>query len=158
MGTWIFQGNPYRFDIEAYLGSRPVQFVWLVTRYAEEMRVGDRVFLYRVGGDKPSRAGIIAEAEIVGLPELRAEQPDAVSFWRGTTAAEAGELRQRALLRLIRSASSREILRRDWLLEDPILKELPNLKMAAGTNYPVKEEQATRRTHFGTARVSIGLK
>jgi hypothetical protein len=48
----------------------------------------------------------------------------------------------RAGLRLVKVASKREVLRRAWRLEDPILKELPNLKMQAGTNYKIANPQA----------------
>jgi hypothetical protein len=128
--TWLFQGNPDRFDIDGYFATEPTQFVWLVTRYAYEMRPGDRVFIYRTGND----AGVIAEAEIIGSPKLRPEEPDAVPFWRGDTTA-ASEVLPRAQLRLVRVAGAREVLRRDWLREDPVLRELPNLKMAAATNF-----------------------
>jgi len=50
MGTWIFQGNPDDYDIDGYLGSRPAQLVWLVTRYASEIIIGDRVYLWRNQG------------------------------------------------------------------------------------------------------------
>jgi hypothetical protein len=143
MRTWIFQANPDRFDIDGYLASRPSQFVWLVTRYAQEIRPGERVFIYRTGGEGRTGAGIIAEAEIVAAPEPRPEDPEARPFWRSET-TEAEEVVPRAQLRLVRTAGSREILRRDWLLEDPVLKDLPNLRMAAGTNYPVEIRQSER--------------
>jgi hypothetical protein len=43
MRTWIFQGNPDDFDIDGYLATQPVEFPWLVTRYAADIAVGDRV-------------------------------------------------------------------------------------------------------------------
>ena len=36
------------------------------------------------------------------------------------------------------------MLRRDWFLEDPVLRDLPNLRMAAGTNYAIDPRQADR--------------
>ena len=42
--TWIFQGNPDQFDLDAYLGTSPTQLPWLVTRYAQQIEVGDWVF------------------------------------------------------------------------------------------------------------------
>jgi predicted HNH restriction endonuclease len=137
--TWIFQCSPERFDIDGYLSSLPTRFVWLVTRYGDEMRPGDRVFIYRTGID----AGVVAEAEIIGGPELRPEDPEAVPFWRGDRTG-AAEVVPRAQLRLMRVAGTREVLRRDWLLEDPVLRDLPNLKMAAGTNYPISSAHAER--------------
>jgi 5-methylcytosine-specific restriction endonuclease McrA len=66
-----------------------------------------------------------------------------VSFWRGNT-EQAVQILPRALLRLNRVAIKKEVLRREWLAQDPVLSELPNLKMAAGTNYPVTPQQAAR--------------
>jgi len=62
MQTWVFQGNPARFEIDDYLATQPTRFVWLVSRYAEAMRVGDRVFIYRTGGE--DRAATAANTEI----------------------------------------------------------------------------------------------
>lgn len=139
MQTWIFQCNPDQFDIDAYLASRPVRFVWLVTRYAEDMRPGDRVFVWKTGTD----AGIIAEAEITGTPEPLAEELEALPYWR-TNLEKRNDVVPRTRMRLLRVAGSREILRRDWCREDPVLRDLPNLKMAAGTNYPIEPRQAER--------------
>jgi predicted HNH restriction endonuclease len=137
--TWIFQGNPEYFDIDGYFATNPGRFVWLVTRYADEMRSGDRVFIYRTG----PTAGVVAEAEIIGAPAPQPEDPEAVRFWRGDRTG-AMEVRPRVPLSLLRVAGNREVLRRDWLREDPVLQDLPNLKMAAGTNYPIESGHAAR--------------
>jgi hypothetical protein len=47
-------------------------------------------------------------------------------------------------MRLVKVASRREVLRRDWFAEDPVLHNLPNLRMQAGTNYRISEEHARR--------------
>jgi hypothetical protein len=144
MRTWVFQGNPDEFDLNTYLATRPAQLPWLVTRYANDISVGDRVYIWRTQGKDKAIAGVIAEAEVIEPVTLRAESADAAPFWRAG-AREATEHRPRALLRLVRLASGRrEVIRRDWCLEDPILQTLPNLKMAAGTNYPLGSEQAER--------------
>jgi hypothetical protein len=44
----------------------------------------------------------------------------------------------------VKVASKREVLRRDWFEEDPILNTLPNLKMQAATNYRIEQPQAYR--------------
>ena len=144
MQTWIFQGNPDQFDLDAYLATSPTQLPWLVTRYAEQIAVGDRVFIWRTqGSTKKNDAGIVAEATVVAPPMPRSESADAVPFWRSNS-EQAVEVRSRALLRLNRVASTNEVLRREWLTGDAVLSDLPNLKMAAGTNYPVTQEHAAR--------------
>ncbi len=143
MRTWIFQGNPDDYDIDSYLASRPAQVLWLVTRYALEIAVEDRVYLWRNQGQDRAVAGVVAEATVLASPALRIEDPEAVLFWR-----EQGERSQapqvRAVMRLVKVASAREVIRREWCVDDPILRDLPNLRMQAGTNYPVSAEQARR--------------
>jgi EVE domain/HNH endonuclease len=143
MRTWIFQGNPHQFDIDAYLASFPSHFVWLVTRYADEINLGDRVYIWRTLGAKGTVAGIVAEAEVIGRAEPRHENPDALPYWKSDREARA-DVAPRADLRLVRLARSREVLKREWFVEDPVLRELPNLRMAAGTNYPVEPQLVDR--------------
>jgi EVE domain/HNH endonuclease len=144
MRTWIFQGNPDDFDIDGYLATRPVELPWLVTRYADQIAVGDRVYIWRAQGSaQGNTAGVIAEAEVIAAPALRPESPDAVPFWR-RGGDEATALRNRAILRLVRIARPREVIQRRWCIEDPVLRDLRVLKMASGTNYPLTEKHAER--------------
>lgn len=143
MTTWIFQGNPDEFDIDGYLASRPPQIVWLVTRYASEMSVGDRVYLWRNQGKQKAIAGIVAEGVIASTPELRVEDSYGTAFWKEKN-ARASAPQIRVALRPIKVATKREVIRRDWCEEDPILRNLPNLKMQAQTNYLVSDEQEAR--------------
>jgi HNH endonuclease len=143
MRTWIFQGNPDEFDLDSYFATAPTEIPWLVTRYSNDIMIGDRVYIWRTQGKQKAVAGVIAEGEVIAPVALRSESPDAVPFWR-TGAAEATETRPRILLRLVRVATLREVIRRDWCAEDPVLRTLPNLKMAAGTNYPLARDQSER--------------
>jgi predicted HNH restriction endonuclease len=143
MQTWIFQGNPDDYDIDGYLSSRPAQLVWLVTRYASEIAVRDRVYLWRNQGKQSAIPGIIAEGIVTAAPELRGEDPEGVRFWR-TDGPRATAPQVRAVMRLIKVGTAREVIRRDWCIEDPVLRDSPNLKMGAGTNYPIPPDQALR--------------
>src|SRR5262245_18711481 len=143
MQTWIFQCNPDDFDVEGYLASRPAEVVWLVTRYPHEIGVGDRVYIWRNQGTRQATSGVIAEAVVIAAPQLRPEAEDAVRFWR-TEGPRSDTPQVRALLRLVKIANNREVIRRNWCLEDPILKDLPNLRMAAATNYRLTPRQALR--------------
>jgi hypothetical protein len=143
MQTWIFQSNPDEFDIDAYLASRPAQVAWLVTRYASKIAVGDRVYFWRNQGKQGAIAGIIGEGIVTTAPELREEDRNAVPFWR-TAGPRSTDAQVRAVMYLVKVAKNREVLRRDWCLEDPILRNLANLRMRARTNYPTTPEQALR--------------
>jgi hypothetical protein len=120
MREWIFQGNRDEFDIDGYLATAPAYFRWLVTRYGDEIAVGDRVYLWRNQGRQKAVAGVIVEAEIIAPTEPRTESPDALPFWR-SGASEAATPADRVLLRLVRVAGAREVIRRDWCIEDPVL-------------------------------------
>ena len=64
MTTWIFQGNPQRFNIDDYLAAnRDIR--WLVTRYADRISEGDVVYLWRTNRRGKDDAAIVAKA-IVG--------------------------------------------------------------------------------------------
>jgi hypothetical protein len=64
---------------------------------------------------------VVAEAEIVANPQSMSDRPDALPFWR-SDAARAKAVVPRVLLRLLRTASAREVLRREWCHEDPLLR------------------------------------
>lgn len=138
--TWIFQSNPYRFDIDGYLKQNNGELSWLVTRHKSDIKVGDTVYLWRSGND----SGVVGEAEVVGPVERRADDPEALPFW--AHGDDSGtELADRVRLRLRRIASrKREVIRRDWLKEDHELRELSIVKMPTGTNFRVDPELAPR--------------
>jgi hypothetical protein len=45
---------------------------------------------------------------------------------------------------LLRRASKREVLKREWLIDDAVLKDLLIVRQPAGTNFPVEPEQERR--------------
>src|SRR5262245_58011634 len=110
--TWLFQANPDRFDISGYLATRPTEINWLVTRYESEIAVGDRAFMWlAVGNGTGDNAGIIAEGEIVVAPRPSMSEPGAAPFWTDPT--EQDQEAVRALIRLVKIANKREVLKRD---------------------------------------------
>jgi hypothetical protein len=141
--TWIFQANPDRFDIDAFLATRPVTTTFLVTRYREEVAVGDQVFIWRsIGGGNQDAAGIVAQGEVIDPPTLRPDEPAARPFWANPSEADIAA--ERVILRLIRIADSRDIIRRRWIQEDPILRHMLILRLANATNYEVPDTEAAR--------------
>jgi hypothetical protein len=144
MRTWIFQGNPDRYDIDGYLAARPAELLWLVTRYESDISVGDRVYLWRNQGADGAVAGVIAEGIITAPPTLRVQDAESIRYWRDEKDRNNSQPSVRAGMRLVKVASTREVIRREWCLDDPILRDLPNLRMQAATNYPVNDDQARR--------------
>ena len=79
--SWIFQGNPEIYDLEAYLESYPELIYWRTPKYAGRIAVGDRAYIWRSGAS----AGAIAVGTVVEAPATieALQYPDALGneFW-----------------------------------------------------------------------------
>jgi hypothetical protein len=140
---WVFQANPDRFKIGEFLATRPATMTFSVTRYRQEIAVGDQVFIWRsIGGGNEDAAGVVADSEVIGSTARRADEPAAQPFWANPPDADIPA--DRVVLRLNRVADSRETIRRRWIQEDPVLREMLILRLANATNYEVPAAQAAR--------------
>lgn len=145
MRTWLFQANSKRFDIEGWLASRPAESEWLVSRYADKVQRGDRVFLWRSAGDGDDLAGVFAEAETVSdVRKITDDGPP--EFWTDPT--EAALLRPRVRIALRRVANKKEFIKRDWWKDDPILRDHLIMRMANHTTFAVEGAHLNRLTHM----------
>ena len=141
--TWMFQANPGRFDIDGFLATRPATTTFLVTRYRQEIAIGDQVFIWRsIGGGNRDAAGIVAEGEVIEPVTQRPDDATARPFW--SDPSEADIPAERLVLRLNRIAGRDEIIQRGWVQEDPVLREMLILRLANATNYEVPDAQAER--------------
>ncbi len=142
MSHWIFQGNPDVFDIDTYLREKD-EITWTVRQrhLADQIKVDDEVFLWRAAGRQKGTAGIVAVAKVVEEPKDDVGD-DALELW--SDQSDAGpELRVR--LRVIsRHLGAKEIVKRDWVKEDPVLSGLRILRFASETNYLVRPQEAHR--------------
>lgn len=130
--TWLFQANPSRFEIDRFLATKPDITTFLVTRYQQEIAVGDQVFVWRsIGGGNQDAAGIVAEAEVIESVAQKPDEPASRPFWGNPSDADI--LADRVVLRLTRIADSQQIIRRRWIQEDPILHDMVIFRMATGT-------------------------
>lgn len=127
--TWIFQGSPKLFRMEDYLRSRR-EFSWTVNQHANDIQIGDRVYLWRSGDE----AGLLAVAEATSLASVQPD--DFTEFWIKPPEDNAGKLRVR--LRMLE-------LRVDQpLLKAEVRKVLPDLRIITaplGTNFAVTPQQ-----------------
>ena len=144
MRTWLFQANPDTFDIDGYLVGRE-RITWSVKQehFATQMQAGDLVYLWRAigsGGDREV-SGVVASGVLLDAPSVFEEEPEGRPFWRSTDGQGPA---LRVHIRLTRGASKREVLKRDWMLEDPVLSGLGVLKLRNLTNYLVTPAQAER--------------
>ena len=69
-GYWIFQANPTRYDLASALAQRK-ELDWLALQRANEMHVGDRVFMWEAGAN----AGVVGTGTIIS-PADEAPFPD----------------------------------------------------------------------------------
>jgi hypothetical protein len=139
--SWIFQASPKTFRIDDYLLNTPQEMLFLVRRYGAEIALGDQVFIWRAAGDD-GVSGIIAEAEVLGPIADQPSEPASIPYWIDPTLAH--QPAPRVPLRIRRTAGSRQILRRDWMKDDPVLRSLMILRMASGTNFPVTDAERDR--------------
>jgi hypothetical protein len=135
--TWIFQGNPKIFDIDAYLREGTGEVLWLVKQYAADISVGDTVFLWRSEGDRELPGGIVAELQVLEPVAVQKDDPASLRYWKQPN-SEASAAAPRVRMKLLRLASKREVLKREWLIEDAVLKKLLIIRQPAGTNFPVE--------------------
>lgn len=139
--AWIFQGNPSVFDIDGYLAASIGVITWRVTRYGDQMAVGDTAYIWRSQAGDKGAAGIVAEGTIIEPPATQPDDPAAVPFW---TEPPDGSETTRVKIRLNRIAGKREALKRDWMKDDSALQSMLILRQAAGTNFPLSESEAER--------------
>ena len=140
--AWLFQANPSMFDIDGFLATNPDRFYWRVNQGASKLVPGAVVYIWRsIGGGPKDRAGIIAECEVAGPVVEVAEEAASLPFWiRG----EPHLAKTRVLLRLIRRATSRSILKYAWLEEDPVASNLSIFRQPQATNFALHDQHATR--------------
>jgi hypothetical protein len=142
MNTWIFQGNPDRFDVDTYL-ARARQILWLVGQkyLAAEMHGGDRMFLWRASGHSKVPSGIVASGWLVEAPKVQPDDNWSRDLWKGPV--KAGEaLRVRIDVDRV-APGAKEIVHADWLKDDPVCNGLRILKHGE-TNYLVSPAEARR--------------
>lgn len=143
METWIFQANPDQFQVNSYLVSgREIRWTVRQKHLASAMAPGDLVYIWRATGKRKGHgpAGIIASGTLLRGPLEEPDDQAALERW--AEAPIAPELRVR--VQIERVASPEEVIQRDWLLVDPVLKDLRILQFAAGTNFQLTQRQSVR--------------
>ncbi|HEY1499725.1 MAG TPA: EVE domain-containing protein [Acidobacteriaceae bacterium] len=130
--AWLFQSNPTLYDLRGALRCLREQ-VWSVSRYANQIGTGDRVYLWEAGRE----GGVAAVAEISEPPRLLPEPSAQLPFAR-VAAAFAGD-RARARLRILTVIEP--VIPRRSIVSNPDLQELGVLRFPRGTNYRLSLDQ-----------------
>lgn len=132
--SWVFQGNPRVFDVCSAV-SELRELTWLVTRYRNEINVGDRVFIWQSG----SRAGVVALATVLTSPAA-IEDGEVERSFRLLPMPDNERKTHRVRLRV--DWVFHEIITKQTWMEHEVLRSAPIITMPSGTNFPLSDEQA----------------
>ena len=130
-GVWLFQANPSIYAIDQAL-SESTELTWVVRQYTNEVRKGDRVYLWRSG----SEAGVVATATVESEPAVLPGDAGDPYLLKPASLSKA---EPRVVLR-IESVLPAPI-RRSELLDHAVLNALGVIKFANATNFKVTKEQ-----------------
>lgn len=140
MMAWIFQGNPNNFDIDDYIERYPELIYWRTPRYANEISIGDRIFIWRAGPE----SGVIAIGVVVEqpVPGNEIKYPDALGddLWRIET-PDITETRTGIRLLEKRTSTDEGMVPRNLVKENPILSESTIIRIPQSTIFKLSSEQ-----------------
>lgn len=131
--VWLFQANPDYYRIVEALQALD-QLSFLISRYKDEIRVGDVVLLWMSG----KFAGIYAQARVAeGVSERPSTGPEA-EFWVDPNAA--AEVQNRVTLAIERKFLAHPVLKSTIARVDG-LQDLMVLRLPQGTNFRVSDAE-----------------
>jgi len=131
--VWLFQANPKFYNLVESLADTKVgdQDGWSVTRYRDEMRIGDVAVFWQSGKD----AGIYALGELIDEPYERDWEP---------TRKESEErpyLKTEWWVPLKFTLILGQPITRQTLLAHPVLQNMQVIRSPTGTNFRVAPEE-----------------
>ncbi|AVK84079.1 hypothetical protein C3943_11080 [Lysinibacillus sp. B2A1] len=131
MNKWIFQGNPTRFNVDAYLLDNDV-ITWSMRQQhlANYIEIGDDVFIWRSDGNEKGSSGIVARAQVISLPQDYINSEESAQYWYEDVTEVYLAVRLKVL-----EVEVENMLKRTNLLQHEILQHLPILKIRQNTNY-----------------------
>lgn len=140
MASWIFQGNPKIFRVNEYL-RRYKTIMWTIRQkhFADEISIGDEVYIWRSDGDKPKSGGIVAKGKIVSEPWNM--EDDAPELWIEPQESTIA-LRVKIELEDVRLTEDEGMLKRVDLEKAPNLRDMKILKFHSETNYKLESRHA----------------
>lgn len=138
--TWIFQANPDRYRISDSLRSEERE-MWNLNQHTREVHAGDRVFIW-ISGES---AGIYAVGTVTSEPVKMPDTPTGQGYWRERQGGK--QPRPRVDVKYTRKRLDRPLLR-EFMLADPVLRDLEIIKSPRGTNFPVSERECEAITRW----------
>ncbi|WP_318615295.1 EVE domain-containing protein [Sporosarcina sp. YIM B06819] len=149
MKTWIFQGNPTKFNVDDYLLEN--QFIWWSIRqehYAKDISIGDEVYIWRSDGGNKSSGGVIARSEVVSLPQEYTNDDESLKYWYEDVNGSYLAVELEVLEVEVTNGLNRLEFR-----EHEVLSELLILRLRQNTNYLLSDEHGSHLRQLWYARV-----
>ncbi|MED4210801.1 EVE domain-containing protein [Priestia megaterium] len=149
MNTWIFQGNPTRFNVDGYILENKT--IWWSIRQdhlAEHIQLGDEVFIWRSDGDNKGSGGIISRTEVITLPQDYTNDDKSAAYWY----EDVSDKSYLAIKLRVLEVDVEVGINRIELTEHPKLKDLMILRLRQNTNYLVDEKHKTYLKHLWYSR------
>jgi hypothetical protein len=140
MPTWLFQGSPKDFPaFDDYLRDY-TEISWHVRqkRAAEEIYPDDEVYIWRLEGNKPGTAGIVAHGILTSEARVIPDEGKKswVSHQPGPTVPSVD-----ITLDDVRLTAEEGCLTRESLLDDPVLWNMHVVQSPHLTNYKLTREE-----------------
>jgi len=142
MSYWIFQGNPNKYDVSAYLQKYDYVY-WGLKQHKDKMAVDDVVYFWRAKGGTTNPYGLVTKG-VIKEPQVSRNQvkyPNCMGneFWKGDF--EVFQLVAGVQIIETRLSQEEGMLSSDILREDNLLKELTILKVGQGTNFSITDQE-----------------
>jgi hypothetical protein len=134
--SWIFQANPDIFDIDGAIRGLE-EITWKVNRYKDRVHAGDTAYFWRSG----ENAGIVALGKILSEPAL-VEDLETEKRYIRPKAAKENEDEKFLGVRISVEHVLESMIKRQDLLNDPLLKSMQILLHPQGTNFILIDEEA----------------
>jgi predicted HNH restriction endonuclease len=139
--SWIFQGNPKRYDLDDYLARYPFVY-WSTPQNSSHIGLGDRAFIWRSGKD----AGLVAVGTVEEMPVAR----DAVAFPENlgedlwvAEGENPSSINTGIRISEVRTSAYEGMLTRSLIAADPIMRFSTIIRQPHGTVFSLTSEQAS---------------
>ncbi|WP_189338109.1 EVE domain-containing protein [Bacillus wiedmannii] len=137
MNTWIFQGNPKRFNVDDYvLGNEIIWWSIRQERLAKYIQINDEVFIWRSDGGIKGTGGIIARAVVITLPKIYKNDGEPAAYLY----EKLGDKLNLAVKLKVLEVDVKKGINRMELINHTRLNDLKVLLLKQNTNYLVDEK------------------
>lgn len=139
MRCWIFQFNPDKFRWFDWIRENRPAEQWLVTRYALDIRRGDKVAIWATGRD----AGIYAISEVITDPKDEPLNNDEEKYFEEKSYKTRFLQYKSVWIKHTKTFIETPLSKKDCL-EDPILKKMQIFKKIPATNVKLSKTEWNR--------------